>query len=135
MKKLLSTLALTLALGVPAWVSSAEPKPYDELSELQKGVFQMRAIVVADPGFARTLLENQGAEIASGAEHYDARDTLVFSGCFADHFMDYYGELDVMTYMNLSDDEITSYIGNYSFDVGVRCNYEVQESREQRRGA
>ena len=136
-KRLVTKMALgaVLTLGVPAWVSGAELKEYSELTDLQKGMFQMRAVVLAEPTYARELFFNEGIETAEDIEDWDTNDLMNFAGCYADRFLDYFGNISVVHFMGLSDTEIEAHLGNYAFDVGALCGFEVQELREKRRGA
>ena len=133
-KRLVTKMALgaVLSLGVPAWVSGAELKEYSELTDLQKGMFQMRAVVIAEPTYARELFFNEGIETAEDIEDWDTNDLMNFAGCYADRFLDYFNGISVVHYMGLSDEEIEAYLGNYAFDVGTLCAFEVHEKRSER---
>ena len=137
-KRLATTVALgcTLALSVPVWVSGEGIKDYDDLTELQKETFQVKAAVESDPGYALEMLTLWSKDFSADFEDYSPRDHYVFQQCAGLGLFNYYDKkVEVYTFMYLSDDEITASLANESFSIGAECHYEVVRERKKRRDA
>jgi hypothetical protein len=136
-KTMIKRVLTTVALGVTLTAGPGfgqELKTYDELTELQKGVLQLRATAQVEPGLVGKLFYDMFTDVArDSAKDETTRYHHVFAECASDRMVGWYLSLDVINVMYWTDTEITAVIGNESFDVGVQCSYEAEVDKKNTR--